>query len=256
MLDHEYDTMREVEDTYWWYQALRGYVAAEIKRLPLAGGPGRLLDAGCGTGGMMDRLRQTIPQWEITGLDFSPRAVDFTRRRGFDQVLEARLDAIPSPDAAWDAVVSLDVLYHVSVNEPRAMTELFRVLRPGGTLLLNLPAFDCLGGYHDVAVQGARRYTASRVRQLLEERGFHVRRLHYWNAWLFPAVFAWRRLSRLFDSADANGVTSDLGLLPGPLNRVLLVLAGLDLQVCRVLRPPFGTSVFAVAEKPAPRNTA
>ena len=256
MLDHEYDTMRSVEDAYWWYQALRGSVVAEMARLYPAGSPCRVLDAGCGTGGMMESLRRTNPEWDLAGIDISPLAVAHTRQRGFADVWAAGIDDIPCSDGAWDAVVCLDVLYHAAVDEPRAMTELFRVLRPGGHLLLNLPAFDCLAGGHDVAVQGARRYTTGGVERLLSRHGFRVRRLFYWNALMFPAVLIWRQLSRHRPAAAQPNAKSDLGALPGALNRALLKLARLDIRVGRTLHLPFGTSVFAIADKPPPFSTA
>ena len=128
-----------------------------------------------------------------------------------------------------------------------------RVLRPGGLLVLNLPAFDGLRGSHDVAVSGARRYGVAQVRTLLELASFTVEIIHYWNAWLFFPLLAWRRLSRMKKETAAAG-ESDLNLTPRWMNSLLAGMGKLDAGLCRELRVPFGSSVFAVARK-AKRST-
>src|SRR5439155_11845671 len=109
MLQHEYHTMRQVEDTYWWYQVLRLEVVNDVaSRFP---GPKtcKLLDAGCGTGGMLHALRETRPEWQITGLDFSHVAVEYFHQRGLAEVIRGSVDEMPFPNASFDVVVSLDV---------------------------------------------------------------------------------------------------------------------------------------------------
>src|SRR4029078_12981412 len=96
----------------------------------------RILDAGCGTGGMMEVLRREHPAWQISGLDFSPRPTEHTRQRGLTEVTQGSVDALPYADASFDAVVSLDVLYFDGVDEGKAMSEFDRVLKPGGGLRL------------------------------------------------------------------------------------------------------------------------
>lgn len=247
MPEREYELMRQVEDVYWWYRVLRGAVASDVKALA-GDSPSCILDAGCGTGGMMDALRQVQPVWRLSGLDFSPQAVEITRRRGFEEVRVGSVDALPMADGSFDGLVSLDVLYFEGVDEARAIAEFGRVLRPGGFLILNLPAFQFLRGEHDVAVRGVRRYTPAVVRALLGQGGFAVVRSHCWNAWLFPPILAWRLLSRLKGRSVVEA-RSDLSLLPAPLNAALLACARADMVLCRALRSPLGTSVYAVARK-------
>lgn len=251
MNDREYDVMRHVEDTYWWYRVLRGMVV-EACQAELAGRPeASILDAGCGTGGMMEVLRGVNPSWKLTGLDFSPHAVAYTRKRGFEQVVEGSVDALPYADASFDLVYSLDVLCIGGVHEERAMKEFFRVLRPGGVMMLNLPAFMLLRGQHDVAVHSARRYTPGRLRELLETGGFEVERSHCWNLWLFPPIACWRLLSRVLKPADAAQAKSDLSMPPTLLNRSLTLLAQVDAKVCQLIHSPLGTSVWAIGRKAA-----
>jgi SAM-dependent methyltransferase len=249
MNEHEYALMRQVEDSYWWYAALRESVDSEVKRRLAGNSQARILDAGCGTGGMMEVLRRENPAWQISGLDFSPQAIAHTRQRGFTDVTQGSVDALPYPDASFDAVVSLDVLYFDGVDEARAMSEFHRVLKPGGVLVLNLPAFDVLRGEHDVAVSGVRRYTPSRVRAMLSQCGLEALRVHCWNAWLFLPILAWRLLSRVRQSKRSGAAKSDLSMPPTLINKTLTALARIDMSLCRAIHSPLGTSVQAVARK-------
>ena len=248
MLTHEYQTMRQVEDTYWWYSTLRGMVVQEVKQRAKAG-TARLLDAGCGTGGMMERLRTANGQWKLAGLDLSPDALQITRDRGFDDVTAGSVSELPFANGSFDGLVSLDVLYHDGVDQEKALKEFARVLKPGGFFVLNLPAFKALAGSHDIAVKGVRRYTTGDVRELLAAAGFRVQTLQYWNAWLFLPILAWRTLSRSFHSKESEEAKSDLSSLPGVVNGALSLVSGLDARLCRLTHWPFGTSVFAVAVK-------
>ena len=150
MTPHEHDVMRSVEDHYWWYQALRSHVADSIKpRDPNFS----LLDAGCGTGGMLGTLRQKFPLAELTGVDESEHAVELTAARNANAtVISACVHELPFPENAFDYVLSIDVWSHAGVDDALAAHETHRVLRPGGRLILNLAAFEFLKGAHDCAV--------------------------------------------------------------------------------------------------------
>lgn len=243
----EYQTMREVEDSHWWYHILRG-LTVEALASRLENGAA-VLDAGCGTGGTLAVLRDAGHGWRLSGFDLAPEAVELTRARGFTDVRIASVDEPPRDDACQDAIVSLDVLYFRGVDRPRAMAGFHRALKPGGVLVMNLAAFECLRGSHDVAVSTGKRFTRGEVIEMLREAGFEVEVVHYWNAWLFAPIFVWRQASRLFVGRDATEVASDLSSPPAVLNRALIAMGRLDARLSRWLRIPFGTSVFCVASK-------
>ena len=168
MKDHEYDVMRAVEDRHWWYAVLRQLVLnALTHRLPPRG---YVLDAGCGTGGLLAFLRDNVRHLDITGIDASEHAVRQCHERGLNTVSHDSVHALPFADEEFDAVLSMDVLYHADVEENLALAEMSRVLRPGGVLLLNLPAFECLRGSHDAAVSGVRRYNLCHVRMTCKSK--------------------------------------------------------------------------------------
>ena len=136
------------------------------------------------------------------------------------------------------------MLYHAAVDQSAALAEMARVLRPGGALVLNLPAFNALRGSHDVAVCGARRYTACHVRELLRGHSLEVEMIHYWNAWLFLPLLLRRRMSQGAEGSDLKPMLPWLNAMAGLVGRW-------DAAFCRWSRLPFGTSIFAVATKPS-----
>lgn len=253
MLNHEYDTMREVEDGYWWYQVLRQITVEEVSMC--SGGRGRLklLDAGCGTGGTLDWIAKRHGDFELHGVDLSTLAVEHTKKRGFTNVEVSSVETLPYPDNFFDGLVSLDVLYHEGLDEEKALAEFYRVLKPGGFLILNLPAFDALRGRHDIAVGGARRYTANQVRFLTHQQGFTTAKIHYWNAWLFFPILLWRRFTLWITREGDPDAKSDLKPLSLSLSRILRRIGLVDAKMSAALGIPFGTSVFSVALKGSPR---
>jgi SAM-dependent methyltransferase len=241
MNDEEYGAMRALEDTYWWYAALRGEVSARIAEvLPRTD----ILDAGCGSGGMLARLHQDFPEAVLSGLDFSHLAVNATLERGAtDKVLQGSVNQLPYPDASFDIVISLDVLVHAMVDEAAALAEIRRVLRPGGRLILNLAAFACFAGSHDLAVHGVRRYTRAGLQRAAAKAGLRMVSATYWNFLLSPLILAQRFISR-----HARGSDSDLKALPAPINAILRGLTCFEMRLARHVPLPFGSSLLALLE--------
>lgn len=244
----EYRRMFEVEQTHWWYLNLHDLVLDLLNRNPPASATERpeILDAGCGTGQMAVRFAERGA--EVTAMDFSPHALELCRERGLTRLVGGSVNALPFDDASFDTVVSLDVLCHVSVEEDQAARELARVLRPGGTLVLNLPAYNWLRGQHDVVVHTARRYSRRRVRALLARAGLEVVSVGHWNTFLFPLAAAVRLASRWRMRGD--DAPSDVGPVHPLVNRTLRVVLAAERAVMRRVPLPFGLSVIAVARRP------
>jgi len=244
----EHDAMFASETVLWWYVALREYVLDWLRltdTMPRA--VLTILDAGCGTGGMLEQL---LPYGTAVGIDLAPHAVRIARMRRNCPVAQGSLAALPFADETFDIAVSLDVLSDAGIAiEAAALDELSRALRPGGRLLLNLPAFTSLAGEHDVAVRTARRYTTKEARALVEAHGFHVERCSYWNMALAPAIWFVRRVSRR-KPLDAATAHSDITPPAAPINRTLLSIARLERRLLhRVPRLPFGSSLLILARK-------
>jgi ubiquinone/menaquinone biosynthesis C-methylase UbiE len=247
MKPQEYDIMRSVEDHYWWYQALHHHVADSIQPVSPKFS---LLDAGCGTGGMLAAVRERFSEAELTGIDASEHGVDLTAGRELGaRLAPASVHDLPFPADSFDFVLSLDVWSAAGVDDALAAHETYRVLRLGGRLILNLAAFKFLKGAHDYATDVDRRYTRQQVRTLLEGAGFQIQRLTYWNTTLMPPIALVRWLGRMHLARAPEKARSDFRPLPSSVNTMLKRVAALELSASRHLSLPFGTSVFAVARK-------
>jgi ubiquinone/menaquinone biosynthesis C-methylase UbiE len=235
MSPDEHDIMRAVEDQYWWYQALRLHVADSIEP---SSPEFTLLDAGCGTGGTLATLRQNFPRADLTGIDESEHALTLTAGRDTgSRLVRASVHELPFAEGSFDFVLSLDVWSHAGVDDTLAAHEAHRVLRAGGTLILNLAAFEFLKGAHDYATDVDRRYARRQVRALLEGANFQIERVTYWNALLTPPIALLRWFSRM--RLHREQPRSDFRPLP----------PALELTASRHLSLPFGTSLLAVARK-------
>jgi SAM-dependent methyltransferase len=236
--------MADLEGVQWWYAGMRRIARALLTPLLEAGGarPRRLLDAGCGTGWNLQDLGVF---GETHGIDLSPLAVITTRRRG-GRVIQGNLLGLPYANSSFDVVTSFDVLYHAWVEDDvQAVRELARVLKPGGLMLVKVPALKILWGAHDEAVHSRHRYTRGEVEDLLGRAGLRLVRSTYANSLLFPVLLLRRFLDRLF---DRHG--SDVALLPPLLEKIFGGLLGIEARLVERFNLPLGASVFAVARKP------
>jgi len=248
MLPHEYRTMFAAEDQHWWYHALRFWLEKMLTRYVSPGA--RILDAGCGTGATLAFLRTR--GYEAIGIELAAKALRLAAERPAvrGRLCGASVDLLPVASTSFDAAVCLDVLYLLS-DEQEAITlaELRRVLKPGGILIVHLPAFEWLRGEHDQAVATQRRYTATSLRRLLTAAGFEVLRLEY-RYWLFlPAVWVVRRLWR-YGQREKAMATSDLTLSFGFANSLLTLAAEAEDWIGQWTPRPWGSSVCAVAITP------
>lgn len=248
MNPEEYRKLARVEDQMWYFRALHRHIERELVRL-LGDRPATLLDAGCGTGGLIKRLYSRQPSWTWEGIDLSELACALASERlaevgnGRVSIRQAAVTALPCENESIDAIVSADVLYHVD-DDRAALREFARVLKPGGGVVINVPAYPWLWSYHDEAVHSRRRYRRSELLGKLAEAGFGQVRATYWNTLPFPLVVARRKLL----PAPRDG--SDVHLFPTPIEVGFDGAMAVERGWLRVFgRLPFGSSVLAVARK-------
>jgi SAM-dependent methyltransferase len=240
----EYDLMDAAEGGMWWYRALHARVLDALAENPAP--PGPLLDAGCGTGGLLARLREARPGQPAIGLDYNPAAARRATAKSGCPVATGSVNGLPFADARFASVVSLDVLGHRAVAPAAALVELTRVLAPGGLLVLNLPAFEWLHSAHDLQVHNARRFTAGSATALLAEAGLRQIRAAYWNSLLLPLMVLHRKVL-----ARAPDHGSDVAPFSPWLDRSLHVATRLERRMARLgARFPAGGSVLLTAIKP------
>ena len=244
----EYAQIAALEERHWWYTGMRASARALLQHALSTGKsatrPLAILDAGCGTGG---GLRWLSAFGNVSGLDFHPLAVEAARTAS-DRVCRASVLAVPFAEASFDVVTSFDVLYHRAVaDDELALCEFARVLRPGGWLLLRVPAHDHLRGAHDVQVHTRHRYGRAELQAKLGQAGLTVYRLTYAGALLLLPARLRRGLQRR--AAAASHAHSDVSL-PSPMVNTLLAAAmRLETVWLRRWDLPAGLSLMALARK-------
>ncbi|HKC55079.1 MAG TPA: class I SAM-dependent methyltransferase [Vicinamibacterales bacterium] len=250
-MDNLLDLTSRVEATHFWFRGFRRFVAPAIAEIA---GPRRdlhLLDCGCGTGHNLATLLR--PYGRAFGFDLTPGGLARARAAGFP-LARADMAAIPFQSSRFDLVTSFDVMQYVR-DDYAVVTEMARVLKPGGGLVVTAAALDVLRGGHAGTWPEVRRYTTTRMRSIVEDAGLEVRRLTYVFASLFPAMLAVRAMSR--DTGQCRGGSSDppppddweMRVPAAPINAALTWMLSGEAALSRRIPMPVGSSVLVVARK-------
>lgn len=236
-----------IEDTHWWFRGRRRIF--EHLLAPLASGheTRRILDIGFGTGAMLTFLAR---YGAVIGMDMSAEAIRFARTRCDRPMLLGDITKIPLADRALDMVTAFDIVEHVD-DERGALAELARVCKPGGHLLVTVPAFQFLWGNQDVVSHHKRRYTLGQLQRGVEDAGFRIVNLSYFNSLLFPIVAAVRVARRLAGGAPGDEIPkSDFTMTkPGLVNDTLARVFGAEGRLLARWRLPVGVSLLCLAER-------
>jgi len=236
--------MHEVEDRMWWYRGLRTLAASLlIRALDRSPAAGPVLDAGCGTGGMLAKLGAAVAGKPTFGLEYDVIAAAFAAAKADRPVAAGSVTEMPLADGVLGGYLSLDVLSHGGVEPAVALKEAHRCLRPGAIALFNLPAYGWLLSAHDRRVHNVRRFTGRQARALLTGNGFRVLRSSYWNTLLFPLML----IHRLLERDDAE---SDVRDYPGWLDALFSAALAIERWAIAIgLNLPFGGSLIVVAAR-------
>jgi len=237
----EYQRMYEAERTHFWFRGTRAIVFDQVRGL--TGRALEVADIGCGTGGT---LVQMPANWTATGVDTSSDALKFAKSRGNARLVRGNATDLPLSTAAFDLAFALDVIEHCD-DDLAAARELARILKAGGVLVTTVPAFQFLFGPHDVALAHRRRYRRAQFGGLLRSAGFHIEKLSYFNALLFPPSAAVRLAAKLARSRRPS--KSDADPLPRLVNEVLFRVFASERSVLRSWNLPIGLSLLAVARR-------
>lgn len=230
------------EDAHWWFRGRRAVIWALLVRTGRAGGL-RLLDAGCGTG---RNLLEFAALGTVQGIDSSPEAIEFCRRRGIEGARQGRIEELPFDDDSFDLILATDVLEHLE-DDSVALAELRRVAAPGARLLATVPAYRWLWSQHDDVHHHFRRYTLRGLRERLAATGWDPLAWSYFNTTLLVPIAAVRLTARRRPVPE-NGC-SDVRLTPRALNRLLAQPMRLEAALIgRGARLPAGVSIGIVAK--------
>ena len=243
---HTYEILYRTEETHWWHAARRNIVLDWISQRY----PGRhdleMLDAGCGTGLMLQEL---APLGSAEGVDISEEALQFCRKRGLENVRNADVLHLPFESDHFDFVTALDVLEHLD-EDARALREFRRVLKPGGRVFIFAPAHYWLWSLQDDVSRHKRRYVARTLRAAVESAGLEVERLTYVSTFLLPVIYVgrqWLKVRRKFREVD----NTENNLHPEWSNGMLRSIFQSEIPILRRTDMPFGASLLCVARKPS-----
>lgn len=246
-MDRLLEATYRVEQQHFWWKGLRGFVRPLVADALSGRLDPRILDCGCGTGANLVMLGEF---GHASGFDLTFRGLEFAHAYGQRRVAQASITEMPFCNQTFDLVTAFDVLYSLTEEQETAgLAEIRRVLKPGGTLIVNVAALPILRGNHSLFGAEVRRSTRRRLRRLLSEAGFRVTRLTYSNALLFPLMLAVRTGQRVMGLATPEEAGTDVFIPPAPLNSLLTLLLRIEARALRVVDMPIGSSLLCVARK-------
>ncbi len=241
MLPSEYKIMHDFETKYWWYVGLHELI---LKFTNDAKHQLSILDAGCGTG----RLLELLSTHNTDGFDFSDEAISFCKSKGLDNVFKQNINTW-QPEKKYDIIISADVICSTGIeNYQQILKNFYAGLKRNGILILNLPAFETLRRNHDKAVFVQKRFTRKELQKSLVDAGFKIEFITYRLPFLFIIIFVEKIFQKIF---PPKKVKSDLVEIPKVLNKFFLFINRIEntLFYKYKIQKPFGSSVFVVAVK-------
>lgn len=244
--DQLLEATARAEAHHFWFHGFRGFVgpllSEAVRHCPAAA----VLDCGCGTGHNLALLRN---YGRAVGIDLTASGLAYASRRGERSVAQASAVALPFGAAAFEVVTSFDVLQTLDDEAERtALSEMYRVMKPGGHLVINVAAMALLTGNHSILAREVRRYDRTMLVDRLRAAGFGIRRLSYTNATITPLVAAVRLLQRIAGHKESSQEIA----VPSPLvNTALASVLRVEAAALRVVNMPFGSSLLALAQRPA-----
>lgn len=241
MQDNVYDVLAENEEQHWWAVGRRAILHNTLTSMNIPPNA-EILEVGAGTGGNISMLQSF---GNVTVLEGNPNGLKYLRTKNQVSILEGYLpDTTALSNKQFDLIVLFDVLEHIE-NDHQALVALQKHLKPGGKMLFSVPAFPMLWSHHDVVNQHFRRYTKSTLRRVFAESGLEVKRISYFNFFLFPVITVIRGIYNLFGikGHDQEGMPSPV------VNNILTKLFASEKFLLRYINLPFGVSLFAIIDK-------
>ncbi|AKG23003.1 class I SAM-dependent methyltransferase [Calothrix sp. 336/3] len=233
------------EDKHWWFVGRRCIIDQRISQIKLPNHP-QILEVGCGTGGNLQMLAN---HGELAAMELDESACHLANQRGVTPVKLGSLpDNIPF-NQQFHLILMLDVLEHLD-DDLAALQAIFSRLKPGGKLLITVPAYQFLWSQHDVINHHKRRYVMRSLARVVKNAGYVIEYRSYFNTFLFPVVAIIRWLKNILDIQDNPSQTSELTIPRKPINQLLSHLFASEGYLMKLFPLPFGVSILMVAEKP------
>ena len=243
----EMANIASAEEALWWFRGMREISFALLDPVMEPGGVKRILEAGCGTGHFAAVLQKRYGA-DVVAVDLETEAIRYCRSRQLRYSVQASVASLPFRDAAFDLVANMDVLPHFEPGqEQRPFSELARVLRPQGFLLVRVAALRIFRSRHSEFVWERQRFKRKRLEELARGCGLRIRRLTYANFLLTPVALL---KFRVYEPLTRQPPSSGVHPMWPPLDRVLyLPLAMEKVWLSWGLSLPWGQSLFLLAQK-------
>jgi ubiquinone/menaquinone biosynthesis C-methylase UbiE len=253
MRSEDYTYLYALEDNFWWFAGMREITKALLDPILPPGEARLILDAGCGTGGMLAWLSRYSGTGKIIGIDLVSDAIRFCQERGHRYLLQASVTNLPFQDSVFDLVTSFDVLVQLpgENSDVQAIREMHRVLRVGGIAFVRVAAYEWMRSGHDEALGTQRRYSLDEIIGKMESAGFTILRASYANSLLLPVAILRRLLLKRIGLSDSG---SDVKPLPPGLSWLNRAFAGIVRSEALLLKHtglnlPAGLSAICIAQK-------
>jgi len=258
----QYQLIYELEDQHWWFCGKRNFIKtllqqyyfsekAAVKDKNLSNKsdssikPPLLMDIGCGSGKTMEDLSVLA---RIVGCDFHDEAIRLCKKRRDFPLLQASAESLPVCEDSFDIVCILGVIHHDGIkDDQKVLNEAFRVLKPGGVLILHEPAFNYLYSVHEKVTHVRERYNKLQISEKLVKAGFNIVRVGYYDFFLFPIAVLVRMARKVVRISSSQ---SDIHHTPKLLNSILKSILFCEANLLKTRNFPFGLSVYAVSRKP------
>lgn len=239
METREYQMMFEVENTHFWYKGMRIIIKRLLDKYLPKNKKLKILDAGCGTGRNIMFLKN---YGQVSGFDISPHAIKYCKKRGLINIKRCSVDRINLHNNSFDLITCFDVIYHKQVkNYKNVINNFHRILKPGGILLIRVPAFQFLSGSHDKAVHTKHRFNKNELKEILISQKFRIMKISYINFFLFPFI----AISRIVIKSK----NSDVKKINFFLNYLLIFPLWIESLIIKYIDFPYGVSVVAICQK-------
>lgn len=217
-----YDEMYNLEASYWWFVGKRKIIQCLLGRHYGLNKKSRIIDLGCGTGITLECLQNFGNTY---GLDHSETALNFSRARGHRRLVQADIYNLPFPANSFDLAIISDFLEHLD-DDYKALAEVTRIMKQEGLLYISVPALNLLWGTQDSLAHHKRRYSISRLRQLMVRNKLEIVKITFTNFFIFPFVAVIRMLKKL-----------------------LIMIYDIEANLLKIVNLPIGVSIICVAKK-------
>ena len=242
MNEKEYQKLYQLESFYWWHVGRRYIISALLNRF-LFKSKIQILDVGCGTG----RGLQFFSRYgKVIGVDNSLEALKFCSKRKNKDVLLCSAESLALAGQSVDLIGMLDILEHID-NDLITLKEIFRVLKPGGIIMVTVPSYRFLWSEHDEALNHKRRYSKKDLKSKITKAGFKIKKLSFTITTFFFPILLYRLLQKLI--MRSSFPKTSYVILPDWLNKLFINLLRFEAKVIKYFNLPFGVSLICIAEK-------